>query len=348
MATKAQKTVVADDNGYAFHKFAWFAQDGTLLTKKFRSVVEQGADGFSDAEGNVMWRYETAGSTYSCTPAATKPINVRNADYPLSDANRVLVAHGLSECGLLGVPVQLAVTLPLRDFYQANGQINAARKDDVRDNYLNVPVKVVGKDAQPQIESVAVLAECMSAWFDWALSDMGDLKDEIEEIGAMAIVDIGGETTDILSVSYHEGRLVIDNKSSGTKRIGVLDALREVKTHALNRIREEGGRVESMDELPTLAGEQLLQRGACNFAGRKWEMKDIRDQVLSAHSRKLNDYISETLGSLGNYGLILVVGGGAVVYKEPLQALLPHAEFGDEWANAKGAAKYLRYVASGA
>jgi plasmid segregation protein ParM len=42
-----------------------------------------------------------------------------------------------------------------------------------------------------------------------------------------------------------------------------------------------------------------------------------------------------------SYYAIVVVGGGAIVFKEHLQRLLPNAVFSDEFANARGLLKYL-------
>ena len=193
---------VADDNGYASHKLAWYDAEGMIRTQKFDSVVSVVANGSTDTSGKSDGlSYKVEGVTYSCKRNARDAIEVRNKDYPVSVANRVLFTHALSKVGLIGMPIRAAVTLPFRDYFNSNGMMNDQLKIKTTENFSNTNVEVIGVDVRPEILSVNVYAEALSAWYDWALDDNGGMRDEAVNVTEdMAVIDIGGSTTDICSM----------------------------------------------------------------------------------------------------------------------------------------------------
>ena len=97
-AAKAQPKMTpsyfVDDNGFAYHKSAYFDAAGKIECQKRASVVVVGSN-FSSAAGTAVNRYLTEGTEYSCPSASADAIDIRNGDYPLSAANRVLVNHAM-------------------------------------------------------------------------------------------------------------------------------------------------------------------------------------------------------------------------------------------------------------
>ncbi|MEQ0863722.1 ParM/StbA family protein [Pseudomonas aeruginosa] len=343
--SKPVPALFVDDNGFAYHKSAYFDESGKIECQKRQSIVVVG-NNFSSASGNAINRYLTDGTEYSCPSASVDAIDIRNGDYPLSPANRVLVNHALAKADFIGRPVKLGVTLPFRDFYTHDGAINEARRAAVGKNF-SAKVSVVGSEAQPQIESVHVWAEGISAFFDWALRADGNPNPQLQELegSPMAVIDIGGQTTDIVSISYEEGKLVIDNKRSETKEIGVLDAIKALQTRVSQSLAEKQGGTSSMyDQIPLQVAERIIQTGKGRIGADETDFSDLRNQVLREHSEMILAFIKSKLGNLNNYPVLYFIGGGAIVFQDVLKS--PNAQFGDEFSNARGALKYMRYVAA--
>lgn len=337
---------VADDNGYAFHKLAWFDAEGKIQTAKYPSLVEIGHAKYSSAaEGLPVGTYITDDKEYSCQKAPQSPIPLRNGDYPTSTANRVLLTHSLTKAGLLNMPLKIAVTLPFRDFYRDNGAINDELRKRTAENF-KAPVVVSGGNAQPQIQSVNVYAEALSAWFDWALNENGQMTEEAQQTSEeMAVIDIGGSTTDICCMRMDES-LVINNGASGTQKIGVLDARNELGKRMRDEMIGTGDAAVGHDEeLPGWFIDAVLERGTAKYCGKQWDFKELRSNVLSSVGERITAFIKTSLGNLNRYQVILIVGGGAIVFAELLKKHLPMAEVMDEFANARGALKYLRFCA---
>ncbi len=348
-AAKAQPKMTpsyfVDDNGFAYHKSAYFDAAGKIECQKRASVVVVGSN-FSSAAGTAVNRYLTEGTEYSCPSASADAIDIRNGDYPLSAANRVLVNHAMSKADFIGKPVKLGVTLPFRDFYTPDGAINESRRAAVSKNF-SIKVDVVGSEAQPQIEAVHVWAEGISAFFDWALRSDGSANPQFEEMedSPMAVIDIGGQTTDIVSLLYDGKELVIDNKRSETKEIGVLDAIKAVQTRVSQSLAVKQGGTSSMyDQIPLQVAERILQTGKGRIGADEQDFSDLRNQVLREHSEMILAFIKSKLGNLNNYPILYFIGGGAIVFKDVLKS--PNAQFGDEFSNARGALKYMRYIAA--
>lgn len=347
-ARKANKPAtfqfVADDNGYADHKFAWYDAASKIQVGKVPSRIVQGAALRAAAGGNAVDGYTTQGQTFTCAPRLRDPMNLRNGDYPTSAANRVLFAHGLNYFGLLGLPIRASVTLPFRDLFKPDGSVNMIMKEATIANFRDNPVEVIGSAIQPEILSVNVYAEAMCGYFDWLLTDDGEARKDVMEIeGEIAIVDIGGSTTDIVSLQYSGQQLVINNRNSGTEKSGVIDA-KELLTSSVTEalIREgviDGGHD---DQLPKNFIDQILMEGKGVWMQDEWDFTAQRDAACLEVARRVTNYIKNTLGGIGHYDAIRVIGGGSIVFRPWLQSMMRLATFGDEYSNAKGALKYMR------
>ena len=340
--------LVANDNGYAAHKIAWVDNQGKIITGKIPTQIQAGGSGLSTLTGGRVCAYKVDGVEYHCSSLLTNPMNLRNDDYPVSVANRVLFNHALAKFGLMGMPVRAAVTLPFRDYFNGDGSINEVLKAKTQANFENANVEVVGSEAQPEIVGVRVCAEALSAWFDWAMNDDGSMTEAYNELheqdGSMLVVDIGGSTTDLASLGLESGELLINQQRSGTDKVGVLDAL--VKLEELVRAKMESEGVQGMSghasKLPQKLLEMIMEKGSCNYSGRQWSFEAERDTACKAVAERIVNYIKSKVGNPGEYFAILVVGGGAIVFRKWIEAMFHNAVFGDEFSNAKGALKYMR------
>lgn len=348
--------LVANDNGYADHKLAWFDSEGKILTGKVPALIQVGGQGLTTADGKRIGAYRVDDVEYTCSSAIDAPMNLRNADYPVSIANRVLFTHALARFGLLGMPIQAAVSLPFRDYFSGDGQINQNLRTASADNFMQRNVEVLGSEAQPEITNVVVYAEALSAWFDWALTDSGEMSDGYDELvdlqGEMLVADIGGSTTDLASFKMTnevvEGQMIIGHKKSGTEKVGVLDAKAKLEELVRKTMTEAGvqGFSGHGSQIPNSLLETIMQKGKAHFAGKVWDFTVERELATRSVAEQITNYIKSTVGNVSAYYAILVVGGGAVVFREALSQLLPSAIFMDEFANARGMLKFMRGQAS--
>lgn len=345
--------LVADDNGYADHKFAWLDTNGKIMTGKISTLIQVGGQGISTTDGRPVGSYLVDGDMeYTCSSAVSSPMQLRTADYPTSDANRVLFTHGLTRFSLLEMPVKAAVTLPFRDYFSSDGAADDKLKDACKANFERGNVHVVGSDAQPEIVSVDVYAEGLSALFDWAIDDDGQFtmgwNEMVDTNGEVLIVDIGGSTTDIVSLHMtnepEEGDMIINHGKSGTERVGVLDARAALDELVRNTLSDEGvtGVSGHTGNLPSRIIERILATGTCTYAGKSWQFASERDSACRGVAQRINSYIKSIVSNPSAYMAILVVGGGSIVFKDWLDPILPNAIFMDEFANAKGVLKFMR------
>jgi plasmid segregation protein ParM len=158
---------------------------------------------------------------------------------------------------------------------------------------------------------------------------------ESERLGVpVAVVDIGGRTTDFVVVADQAVR----HKSSGSLRCGLLDLKRQVADAIRGRF--------DLEELSERVTEDAVRNGSVRLFGKN---HDVADQVRDARRQLVERLHAETQRQLGRGAeleRILFVGGGAVALADdirdwfPNQAIAPHPAF----ANARGMLKYLRYV----
>lgn len=350
---KTQPVLAVDDNGYADHKIAYYDDaNRRIVTLKVPAVISSG-HGMASARGELMNAYSVVGNggeTYTCSANTEQPIDLRHAKYPITTENRVLFTHALNTAGLLGKPLSMTVTLPLADYYMSNGSINTALVEQVIDNFTKNNVQPDGgptKGMTAQVVDLKVSPEAVAAWFDWAMDEQGDMNDAYFEMaddeGSVLVVDVGGSTTDIVALTLDANNdLTVLNEKSGTSKIGVLDVLDFMEERFVAELCEkgviQGGGHESLLTAKTL--ERMLTADSIRFGGQQHPVAEIRSEATRSVAGRILNFIRNKAGNTLSYHSIIVVGGGAVVFKEALsQELGGNAIFLDEFANARGALK---------
>jgi plasmid segregation protein ParM len=349
MASKKQSLplMVADDNGYADHKLAWFDENGDIMTLKVPAIIQLGGQGLSSGTGKQVGAYKYKEYDYHCSVGVTDPLKIRTPDYPTTIANRVLMVHSLTKAGKLGLPVELAVTLPFREMFNQDGTINTKLREATASNFVQNDVLVLGSEAQPNVVKSVVYAEALSAWFDWAIKADGSMADGYTDMvdmqGQMLVVDIGGSTTDLACVQIIEDEMLILHQKSGTEKMGVLDA-KAAFTELMRVSMEKDGLTFAGNEsvLPATFVNTLFEKGRGTWQSKNWDLTRERDQACRGIAERISSYIKSRAGDPNMFYAILVVGGGAIVFADMLKQLLPNAIFSDEFANARGALKVLR------
>ena len=319
------------DDGYAFTKVA--LPDGRLIAIPSRARIgHAGVTWIHDSQQRIF-EYETDGTVYSVGAVDGAPTHFEG--YPTSGMNRVIVQHALQEAGLAGRSVHAVSGLPVSAFYKQNGE---RRRDAIekKRHSLKQAVRPMSERLPAAIAFHEVIPEALAAWYDYVIVEQGDgVSLDGDRLSVpVAIVDIGGRTTDYVVVK-DQG---VIHASSGSLQGGMFD----VKQSVANGIQERFD-LESV-------GEQLvsrtLERGVVRLHGKD---HDVAALVDSAKRELVERLYAETRRHLGlgvELDRVLFVGGGTVALAEhitdwfPNQAIAEHPAF----ANARGMLKYLQYV----
>lgn len=331
MTNVSSITPVGIDDGYAYTKVA--LPDGRLIVIPSRARVGRSGVTWVHQGQQRIFEYETEGTIYSVGAVDGEATHFEG--YPFSGMNRAIVQHALQQAGLAGRTLNAVSGLPVSAFYLRDGSQRHKTLEKKRIS-LKQSVQPIDGRLAAGIAFHEVIPEALAAWYDTVIVERegGAAIDEQLLSVPMAIVDIGGRTTDYVVVK-DQG---IIHGSSGSLQCGMLD----VKQQVANGIQERFD-LESL-------GEQLIARAVekqvVRLHGKDY---DIAPLVKSAKQQVVERIHAETRRQLGlgvELDRILFVGGGTVALAEDIANWFPNQSIAEHpaFANARGMLKYLRYV----
>lgn len=264
--------------------------------------------------------------------ATMRFLDTRTDDFPHSDINLVLINHALllSE---VDSEVTICSGLPFQQYYINNAKnIKLIQK---KKSNIERLVKIENSDKLPQIKEHKVVAEGVAGYFDLKFNSDGSLNDEIENIkqdGLICIVDIGGRTTDIVTM-YNDA---VDFNRSATLDIGGL--------YLQDTITEKVKAKFGYNALPNKTIDALTKDGVY----KNIQAQDIVNNAKKEMANEIANAIKSKIGQNSDIGLIAFIGGGSILLKEQLNKL-----YNDELArfvkdpifsNARGMCKMAKYL----
>ena len=319
------------DDGYAYTKVA--LPNGRLIVIPSRGRTGQAGVTWIHQGQQRIFEYETEESLYSVGAVDGAPTHFEG--YPWSGLNRAITQHALQEAGLAGRTLHAVSGLPVSAFYRKSGD---RRQETItkKQESLKQSVHPIADVLPAGIAFHEVIPEALAAWYDYVIveKDGKALLDEKQLSGPVAIVDIGGRTTDYVVVR-NQGIL---HASSGSLQCGMLD----VKQQVANGIQERF-------DLETLS-EQLVARAVDSKVVRlQGKDHDVAVLVDVAKREVVERIHAETRRQLGlgvELDRVLFVGGGTVALTDHIANWFPHQAIAEHpaFANARGMLKYLRYV----
>jgi plasmid segregation protein ParM len=329
---------VGMDDGYADTKVA--LPDGRLVSIPSRARVGQAGVTWIRDTAQSIYEYQTDGTVYSVGVVDGEPTQFD--EYSTSGLNRVIVQHALQQAGLSGRSVHLVSGLPVGNFYRKDGQ-RRQTLIDLKTETLKKTVEPInpegnadGTRLKASVAFHEVIPEALAAWYDHVIDcDTDTVRLDTDKLSApIAIVDIGGRTTDYVVV---QNQAVVHGASGSLSR-GLLD----VKAWVNNGIEEHFDVVN--------IGEQRLDHAVktnkLRLHGKEY---DITDLVTSAKRELVERLYMETRRQLGQgteLDRILFVGGGSAALAADIHDWFPNQTIADHaaFANARGMLKYLQYV----
>ena len=334
---KNSPLLVAIDDGYAQTKvYGAPLEGGEPVKNVFRTSVRTGKYGLRKlgGEGSID-SYKVEEGTEFTVSDDVEAENTQFDGFHLSSMNRVLNHHGLAKAGYGGREVDLITGLPVNDFFTQDG-INDERISLKKANLLKRVERVSSKEPMANVHSVDVGCQAVAAWWDYTFGD--DLKPRRDIKGRVAIVDIGGRTTDIAVITNGAS---VDSALSGTRNAGVLDVYK-----ALNEsVRKRWG---IKDEFPLAYLDEAVRKGRLEVYG---ESEDVADLVAAAIAQVEEDIAREIDRRIGNSlatlkAVVFTGGGGALFQNIAKRFKNGHMIEDPEFANARGLYKFAKFRAT--
>ena len=334
-----QKFLVAVDDGYAQTKV--YGVDPNDSSKRVRTVYRTSA-----RPGRYMLANISGDSMVSCYRAeegdeftVSDEIVTESTvfdGFHESTMNRVITRHGLALAGYGGSHVDLTVGLPVADYFEPDGNRNKGKISRKIANMLKGVERISPGAPLAVIDSVDIGCQAFAALFDYALDD--DLKPRagIDIRGKIAVVDIGGRTTDIAVVM---GGSQIDHVASGTKNLGVLDVYKLLES----AIQKKFG---TRDSIPYKDLDATVRTGVIHLWGQENDVKDLVVGAVREIENQVGREIERRLGSAAMMNAVVFVGGGAALFNGVAHKLRNGVMLDDpEFANARGLWKFAGVMA---
>jgi plasmid segregation protein ParM len=322
---------VGIDDGYAYTKLA--LPDGRLLSVPSRARIGRANVTWLDAAEQRIFEYQSEDTVYAV--GAVDGESTYFDGYPFSGINRAIVQHALQQAGLAGSSIHATSGLPVSAFYFADGRQRSETVVQKRAS-LKKPVQPLDRRLPAALAFHEVIPEALAAWYDHVIveSDAGVTLDADRLKVPIAVVDIGGRTTDFVVVADQAVR----HEASGSLRCGLLDVKRQV-----------GEGIRTQFDLPTLGERTVdaaIETGTVRLYGTD---HDVTARVRGATEQVLERLLAETRRQLGlgaELERVLFVGGGALALAAHIDAWFPNQRLAEHpaFANARGMLKYLRYV----
>jgi plasmid segregation protein ParM len=332
-AVPAPKLVAIDD-GYAQTKLYGEGPDGKPIRFGMRSSARQGRYGLSSITGaSAVGCYETEEGDQFTVSEDIEAEDTKFDGFHLSPMNRVLVSHALWAAGYGGKEVRIISGLPVADFFL--GDDKDQEKIAAKTANLMKGVKLTSSDSPlARIVGVRIGCQAVAAWVDHVVDD--GLQFRQDTGGAIAIVDIGGRTTDIATVV---GGASIDHSKSGTENIGVLDVYNAVGAGLR-------GKFKTRDRFPLAQIDAAVRHGKIKLWGSDQDVSDIVKAAVHENEAKIAREVERRIGSGAILSAIVFVGGGSALFKTISQHF-PNGVMAEdpEFANARGLYKFMRLQA---
>lgn len=319
------------DDGYAFTKVA--LPDGRLIAIPSRARMGQAGVTWINGAEQRIFEYETEDAVYSVGAVDGAPTHFDG--YPWSGLNRVIMQHALQQAGLSGKTVHAVSGLPVSTYYRAGGDLRQETIAKKRDS-LKQAARPRSSALPAGIAFHEVIPEALAAWYDHVIVETGDGVTLASERVAVpiAIVDIGGRTTDYVVVK-DQGIL---HASSGSLQCGMLN----VKQRVADGIQERF----DLESLSEQRAAEAVETASVRLQGRLYDVEDLVEAAKREVVERIHVETRRQLGLGVELDRVLFVGGGTVALADHIADWFPHQAIAEHpaFANARGMLKYLRYV----
>ncbi|MCA3265177.1 MAG: ParM/StbA family protein [Azospirillum sp.] len=310
---------VAVDDGYAQVKI--WSPKGEFV---YATSVRSGESRIGSLDGvKSGGSYRTGDEIFSVSDSVAADATAYDG-YHASPLNRVSVHHGLHMAGFGGKEVALFLGLPIREFYRS-GETNKEASESKRRSF-SVPVLPLHDALPVEIVRVRIFPQAVAAWVDAKFDANMRPQAGFESDAPMAVVDIGGRTTDVAVLLGKD----IDHARTGTENVGMI-SVREMLEEELKR------QFGIEQKLPVRHLDGAIRSGTIILWGEKHDVAENVKAARGAVAGKISRFVRRMLGDAADLSTVLFVGGGANFF-EDLPQTFRNAKraTAPEFANARG------------
>lgn len=257
-------------------------------------------------------------------------------DYPVSALNRVIVHHALHVAGIdPSSKLMVCSGLPIKKFY-LTGRINKVAVVNKKNNLIKNDVVSLLGHPLPVIMGHEIISEGIAAWMDIVMKRRGDgslFVDKELSGQRMAIIDIGGRTTDIAVIQ--NGNL--DISRSSTINAGML-AVKESVYESITGRFEITPSVDQMNDVMT--------RKQIKLWGHYEDAADLVSMAQQSVVSRIHSECKRCLGNAADLDRVIFVGGTVADIGHHLSGWFKNQQIGEnpEFANARGMQKYVEII----
>lgn len=184
-----------------------------------------------------------------------------------------------------------------------------------------------------RVSEVRVIPQPFGCLLSEALDDHGTIANANLLNGEVGIIDVGGKTTNLLSVS--EAREIAPETASVS--LGAWDVVRAVREWLLknSKLDPRDHKIEK-----AIIAREIKERG------QPIDLSDVIDSILVPMSKEVIAKATQLWNGGDALDAILVCGGGAHLLGSAIKARFPHARVVHEpvYANALGYWRFAQYL----
>lgn len=306
-------------------------------TLRMPSHAKTGKDpviSFGDADQTVFG-YKTNGKDFMAG-AVLDHDSTSSDEYPVSDLNRVIVTHALRMAGLSAKhKLHICTGLPLKKYYKLSSPNASLIKQKITNLTLN---NVIAEDGYslPVIAEHHVLPEGLASWFDFITDRHKDgsiVKNKDKYGMRIAVIDIGGRTTDIAVL--HKGQL--DYARSSTIEAGMLSVKENVKEILIDELD-----IETNNEQMHYA----IEEGRIRAWGDWVNVSEIVEQAQKSVVERISFEAKRRLKNAVDIDHVIFVGGTVNKIEHLIDGWFKQQTISNDpgFANARGMQKYIQML----
>lgn len=321
---------VAIDDGYAQTKvYGAPIEGGEPVKLVFRTSVRSGRYGLrSMANEGAIDSYRTEeGQEFTVSDLIEAEDTTFNS-FHLSPMNRVLVHHGLAKAGYGGHTVNLITGLPVADYFSRDAKDEEKINAKIANLRKGVG-RIQSEEPMAVVADVEIGCQAVAAWFDYTFDDAIEFR--ADHKSRIAVVDIGGRTTDIALVI---GGTAIDFSQSGNANLGVLDVYRALE----DSIRKE---FKIKDRFPLADLDAAVRTRKLTLWGTQEDIAALVAEAVDETASQIKREVERRLGGAASLSAVVFAGGGAELFRSIPESMRNGVLLEDgEFANARGLYKY--------
>ena len=211
-----------------------------------------------------------------------------------------------------------------------------ADKAIVRDRLLGEhKVQREGRRAQSlRVSDCRVIPQPFGALLSATLDDRGRIVDQVLATSAVGVIDVGGKTTNLLSVN----RLSEISRETASVSVGAWDVVRAVKTWLADHCPDLDLRDHQV--VDTIIARQV------SYYGERIDIAPVVDGATAPLADQVIAEATQLWNGGAALGAILVSGGGALLLGAHIRQHFRHARAVDDpvFANALGFWRFAQYL----